>query len=168
MVRRCSRPIVHAVGELAVAFGNLELYVSAAIWQLLGVGDKTLELLGQAITAEMSFDRKVHAVASMYKIRFPSAAQDAALKRLVTRLFQAQDRRNQILHSNWPHPEDEQERWRVKSSAKAKTGLKTKVSVITADDILEVVSDIHEIGQEFAKFALENIQKPMTKTPPPS
>jgi hypothetical protein len=165
---RCSRPIVHAVGEIAVAFGNLELYVSGAIWQLLGISDKTVEQLAQAITAEMSFDRKVHAFASMYKIRFPADATNPDLKKLVARLFEVQDLRNQVLHSNWPEPDDETERLRVKSSAKTKSGLKTSVSAVTADDMFGIVKAIHEVGQDFGKFALQRIQNQLCEPTKPS
>ena len=162
MALKCSHPIIHAVGEIAVAFGNLELFVSLAIWQLLGIGDKTAVQLAHAITAEMSFDRKVHAFASMYKIRFPPDANSSELKQLIARLFEVQDRRNQVLHSNWPEPDDEAERLRVKSSAKAKHGLVTNVSAETADNMFEIVKAIHDVGQDFATFALENIQKKLT------
>jgi len=51
--RECSAPEVHLLGEIVVAFGNLELFLEGAILQLLGADDHTRFLMAQAITAEM-------------------------------------------------------------------------------------------------------------------
>src|ERR1043165_1372483 len=42
------------IGEMAVWFSNLELYLELAIWQLVASGDDTRGQLMQAVTAEMS------------------------------------------------------------------------------------------------------------------
>jgi hypothetical protein len=159
---RCSEPIAHLVGDVAIGFGNLELFVSVAIWQLFGLSDKTAEQLAQAITAEMSFDRKVRAFASMYKIRFPSQAGDSAFQKVLGRLIEAESLRNQVLHSSWPKSEDPDRRLRVKSSAKMKHGLKNTVYTVTPQSLGEVVKTIHDVGLELAEFVLTNIQTPIS------
>lgn len=161
MAARCSKPVVHAVGEIAIAFGNLELFLAVTIWQLLGVADKVVEQLAQAITAEMSFDRKVHALASMYKIRFPADAASAEFEQLLARLFEAQNLRNQVLHSSWPVPGDDGEIIRIKSSAKSRKGLRNRATVVRAKDIVDVVALIHDVGHDLARLGLDKIQKRM-------
>ncbi len=78
-----SAPEIHLIGEIAVGFGNLELYLELGIWQLLAGDDEQTRKLGEAITAEMSFDRKVHAFASLCRLRVPAGSDDTELQALV-------------------------------------------------------------------------------------
>ena len=164
MAPQCSDPIVHGLGEIVIAFGNLELYVSAAIWQMLATDDKVLGQLAQAVTAEMSFDRKLHALSSMFKLRSSSAADNQELATLVTKLNRVQQIRNQVLHSHWPLPRRLDERMRVKSSAKIRRGLQTRAATITAGDIAAMVIEMARVGQEFAIFVHDKIQPPRKNT----
>ena len=158
---RCSNEVAHRLGEIAIRWGNLELFVSATVWQLLAAGDKTIEQMAQAITAEMSFDRKVNAFFSLYKIRFPKEAADPELKALVTALFGAEEKRNQLLHSAWSFSKDGELSGRIKSSARAKRGhgLRNRFNSVDAPTITAVAKEIVEVGQRFVKFSLERIQK---------
>jgi len=117
---QCSRPATHALGDLVVAWGNLEQWVTGGIVQLISGGDATLEQIAFAVCAEMSFDRKVHALYSIYKVRFPTEAENPELRAIVNGLFAMQERRNQMLHSAWILSEDGRIAARLKSSAKAK------------------------------------------------
>src|SRR5687768_8422189 len=113
------------LGEVAMWFGNLEFSVDSAIWELVAASDDDLKRLLQAVTVEMSFDRKVHAFASLFKLRFPDEANDEQLKSIVAELFEAQRKRNAVLHSAWSHSEDGLRR--LKGSAKAKHALRWQV-----------------------------------------
>jgi len=159
-INQCHQPVVHALGETAMFFGNLELWLEAAIWGLLAERDKQRQLMAQAITAEMSFDRKVHAFFSLYKLKYPSEADDTELKSLVAALFAVQDDRNAMLHSAWPFDLNGELLGRVKSSAKAKGkgGLRHVISSAEPDRITAVAKRIATVGQDLGRFCIQRIQ----------
>jgi hypothetical protein len=161
----CKEPVVHLIGEVAVAFGILELYLELAIWQMVAENDEEKRKLGEAITAEMSFDRKVHAFSSMFALHFPSEANDAELKKLVGSLFAAQEKRNQILHSAWSFSDDFEAFTRMKASAKAKKGLVRTISTVEPTELLAVYKQIGQLGQRFGRFAKTRIQDRLAPRP---
>ena len=70
----CPAPEIHLLGEIVAAFGNLELALESTIWELLAPqGDTERFIMAQAVTAEMAFGRKVHALASMFRQKKPSS-----------------------------------------------------------------------------------------------
>jgi len=146
------------IGEIAVGFGNLELYLEAGIWQLLGGKDKATILVAQALTAEMSFDRKAHAFASMYKLRVPNDADSVELKELISELFEVQGERNAILHSAWSRSEAMQALTRMKASAKAKDGLRRRLHRMTPARLQAIRVRIAQVAERFAHFVLANTQ----------
>ena len=145
------------LGEVAMWFGSLEFYVDGAIWELVAVSDDDLKRLLQAVTVEMSFDRKVHAFASLFKLRFPDEANDEELKAIVAALFEAQAKRNAMLHSAWSHSEAGLRR--LKGSAKAKHGLRWQMHTASENELTAVSAEIAEVGQRFSRFALERIHR---------
>jgi hypothetical protein len=157
----CRQPVVHLIGEIAIAFGVLELYLELAIWQMVAENNETKRKLGEAITAEMSFDRKVHAFHSMFALQFPAEANDPHLRELITDLFAAQDKRNQILHSAWSVSHEFGGYTRMKASAKAGKGLRRKLSTVEPDELLAVYRQIGDLGEQFGRFAKERIQDRM-------
>ena len=164
--RRCHQPVVHAVGQVAMWFSNLELWLEGALIQLLASqgGDpaskKELEQIAQAIAVEMSFDRKVHAFYSVYKIKYPAEAEDEELKAIVNDLFAVQDERNSILHSAWSCDENGELTGRLKSSAKASRsrGLRRRMLSAEAEEIFAVARHIADVGQRFGLFCKQRIQ----------
>jgi hypothetical protein len=154
---RCSAPEVHIVGEIVIGFGNLELYLDLGIWQLLSGSDNRTQTLAEAITAEMSFDRKVHAFSSLYKLR--GADGDAAeLQALVKSLFDVQGERNAIVHSAWSYSESLEGFTRMKASAKARRGLQRRLHRMAPGRLEDVRVRIARVGERLARFVLEKIQ----------
>lgn len=134
------------IGAMAVSFADLELSLELAIGQLVASGDENRGQLMQAVTAEMSFDRKVHAFSSLFELKFPDEAEDPELTAIVRELFVARDERNAILHSGLP-------------SANAKHGLKRERYVISPDRLAAIRDHIGEVGQRFARFSMKRIQE---------
>jgi hypothetical protein len=90
------------VGEAAMSFANLEHCLEIAMWQLVIAGDENQQPLVEAITAEMSFDRKVIAFANLFRLRFPNETDDPELQATLDDLFIAYGDRNAILHTMAP------------------------------------------------------------------
>jgi hypothetical protein len=151
------------LGEVAMWFGNLELWVGMAIWQLAAKSDDDLQPFLQAITVEMSFDRKVHAFVSLFKLRFPDQSENEDLKNLVSDLFDAQSKRNAVLHSAWSTSKTDGLQ-RLKGSAKAKHGLQWQVHPASEQELAAVSAEIAETGQKFGRFCIERIQTQLAGT----
>ncbi len=154
----CSAPEIHLIGEIAVGFGNLEFYLESGIWQLLAGDDEQTRKLGEAITAEMSFDRKVHAFASLYRLKVPAGSDDTELKALVKSLFEAQENRNAILHSAWTYSEKWHAFTRMKASAKATRGLRRRMHRMSPERLEAIRYRIAEAGELFGKFVMQRVQ----------
>jgi hypothetical protein len=154
---RCSAPEVHLIGEIAIGFGNLEFYLEGGIWLLLAGDDDATRRLAEAITAEMSFDRKVHAFSSLYKLRVPER-NDSELEALVAVLFKIQDERNGILHSAWLYLDAHTAPLIMKAQAKAKHGLRRRFHRMTSARLEEVRVRIAEAGDRLARFIAERVQ----------
>lgn len=155
---RCSVPEVHLVGEVVIGFGSLEFFLEAGIWQLLAGNDSQARRLAEAITAEMSFDRKVHAFSSLYKLRVPCESDDPQFNSLIKSLFSIQDKRNGIVHAAWTYSEVLQTFTRMKASAKAKQGLRRRIHRMTPRQLEEVRVGIAKVGDKLARFIMERIQ----------
>jgi hypothetical protein len=159
---RCSAPEVHLLGEIVIAFGNLELVLETSIWHLLKVEDDAEGfLMVQALTADMSFAGKVHALGSMFRQR-QLAEAEPELKELIKDLFAAEAERNQLFHSAWSYSDVfEGDLMRMKASVRARRGtLKRSFHRMTAKHIEMTLSRIAEVGQFLLRFTVKYIQAP--------
>lgn len=157
----CPAPEIHLLGEIVVAFGNLELFLEASLWQLLASDDDRERLLmAQTLTAEMSFDRKVHAFVSMFRQKGVPKT-DSELDALRKALFAAQEERNKLLHSAWNYSDALGGSFtRMKASAKAKRGLRRRFHRMPAERIEAALRRIAAVAQSLARFTVEHIQAP--------
>jgi len=158
VLNSCLEPGVHMLGEIVMGFANLELFVEAAIWHLLKGRRKSIDQMSQAVTVEMSFDRKVHAFASMYRLKYPAEADDPELKQLIKDLFTVQDERNALLHSAWSYSEKRPVLHRMKASARANRGLVRKFYVVPPERLEHVRVRIASVGERFGRFMMNRVQ----------
>lgn len=154
----CRAPEMHALGDIVAAFGNLEFFVEVAIWHLLGAEDRKRSLMAQAVTAEMSFDRKVHALASMFREKY-GKVHEKELAAVVKSLFAAQDERNALLHSAWNYSDNFRALVRMKASAKARGGLQRRLHRMTIDRLEAIRRRIAAAGEAISKFTMSHIQE---------
>jgi hypothetical protein len=157
----CSSPVVHLIGEIVVSFQEVEWYIDASIWQMITRDDPCLREVAKAITAEMSFDRKVHALSSIYRLRFPDLIDDT-FTQLIKDLDHIQQLRNGVIHSMWYPSNVPQVFGRMKASAKAKRGFEQTFSSVKASDLSKTLTEIEVVSDRFSQFAIERIQKPIT------
>jgi hypothetical protein len=161
----CSAPEVHLLGEIVVAFGNLEFFLEATICHLLTADDNQERFqMVQAMTTEMSFGRKVHALGSMFRQK-EIANAEPELSGLIKELFDAEIERNQLLHSVWSidSPFGEGSFMRTKASAKAAKGLRRGFHKMPAERIEATLKQIEAAGQSLANFTVKYIQVPEPK-----
>jgi hypothetical protein len=165
VLKSCLEPGVHMLGEIVMGFANLELFVEAAIWHLLKGRRKNIDQMSQAVTVEMSFDRKVHAFATLYTLRYPAEANDPALKQLIKDLFIAQEQRNGLMHSAWSYSERRPALHRMKGSARAGRGLVRMFYVVTPERLEDVRVHIASVGARFGQFTMERVQARKRRRP---
>lgn len=157
----CIDPVVHLIGNIVISFQEVEWYVDASICQMITRDDPCLRQVAQAVTAEMSFDRKVHAFSSIYRLRFPDLI-DETFTQLIKDLDHIQQLRNRVIHSMWYPLNIPQAFGTMKASAKASRGFQQTFAHVNASDLTKVLHEIEEVSDRYSQFAIERIQKPIT------
>ena len=71
-----------AIGRITVAFAELESWLSSFIWALIGPEQH----IGQMVTAEMSFSRKLDLLGSLFQYRCKDTQECNKLKVLVSQI----------------------------------------------------------------------------------
>ena len=163
VISRCPEPAVHILGEIVMGFGNVELFLETGIWHLLKGRGKNPLLLPQAVTAEMSFGRKVHAFFSMYRLKYPSKGGDAEVKELTKELFAAQEQRNAVLRSAWSYSSNPGVLERMKATSKAKHGLNRRMYQMSPARLEDVRVKIASVGNRLLLFLSNNVERQGTR-----
>jgi len=141
-----------AIGRVVEAFSFLEENLRNVITILLDVEPE----IGEIITAEMSFKGLLNLLASLFK--YKSARGDFHVEgeniserfgELLKLCFRAEEERNKIIHSSYIA-----RRYRVKTTAKAKMGLKTSIEEIDADRLLDISDFIGSVGMYVQELPL--------------
>jgi hypothetical protein len=146
MVISLSDEYFKAIGGVSVNFSALELTIHTLIWRFLGD-----EQTGQVITAQLSFKRARGLLRVLATRKLGEAhASVAELDDLLKRAAQAEEQRNQIIHSIWaPHVAREPEGVRVKIVTK-KGKLVFQVESVSPARIGEVAESIGNVALGFA------------------
>lgn len=89
---------VEGLGRISVEFQRLESRLASGIAFLLDPDDA---YLGAIVTAQLSFRVLIDLFAALYHHRFDDPLKDKELAKLLGRCAEAEQRRNQIIHSEW-------------------------------------------------------------------
>lgn len=128
---------------------ELESRLSSFIWSLIGPD----QYVGQMITAEMSFSRKLDLLSSLFQYRCMDTQQHNLIKKLVTRLSNVEQERNTVQHSLWIRQSNNpSEALRLKITAKRKHGLKHAKEVITSQPLELFEKELQETVSALASF----------------
>ena len=138
-----------AIGKCTVTFAELESWLSSFAWALIGSDQH----LGQIVTAEMSFSRKLDLVSSLFKHRCPDTAARDALGVLIARMCELEQRRNTVQHSLWiRQSEDPELATRLKITAKRKHGLAHAREEVTPEPLELLSNDLQAAVSAFSTF----------------
>jgi hypothetical protein len=144
-----------AVGRIAIWFSALEDEITHTISHILRLEETTADIL----TVELSFKNKVHLLASLVRARYDlstsigSSTLDEYLSELVARTFEAEQFRNQIMHSSWIGPflrDGRAERRKI--TAKASRGHFVASEEVDAAYLLDIADFIACIMMEVETF----------------
>lgn len=139
-----------ALGRVIVSFSFLERSLSNVITLFLGVENA----VGEVVVSEMSFKNLVNLFSSLLRLResqdlFGSDGESALgrVAELVALSFRAEQRRNQIIHSGYAL-----NRFRIKTTAKAKHGLRKDLEELSPAKILDVSDFITSVAMSIEEF----------------
>lgn len=112
--------VILEIGRVSVNFSNLELLVSAFISKLASDDPK----IGAIIASEMSFRNLLNAFSSLYQYKIKDVNLVNKLNEIIKLLGNAEEKRNQLIHSTYASPHGEDKMVRIKITAKQNKGLK--------------------------------------------
>lgn len=140
------------LGQLVVAFQQLEQNLAYTGYLLMG-GDRRVV---ECATAEMSFDRLIHFVGSLFKLRIEQFGQrrdDTAdlLTAAIGKANIARDVRNRLVHAQWGFDKD-LNFVMEKIEAKAKHGLRSVVLNNQPDELVDAIGRIQEANTALMDF----------------
>lgn len=159
---RCPEPEVHFLGEVVVAFGTLEFALEVSIWQLLKTEHREQYQMAQALTAVMSFKNKAQAFAAMFREKGIASAE-SELQGLTGKLFDAEEERNQLIHSAW-HRWEGRDVVRMKASINKKKGLRRRLHRMPPERIETTLNKISAAAESLGQFTIKYIQPPREET----
>jgi len=90
-------PYLCIIGQLLVEWGWLEYRISEAIWHMLGIKRRT----GRMLTAHTDIRGLCKALMSLAKHRIPDPKTSEDIQRLVGRIMEKINQRNQVVHGIW-------------------------------------------------------------------
>jgi hypothetical protein len=129
-----SRSVTEALGEVVNGFEQLDDQVSTAIAFLLRRGEQ----VGRIVTAGLSFRVKVNLLRVLFAHERPDSQHLVELQDLTAACLQAEDRRNQFIHSTWHPAPDGLGMTRIKHTARGKHGLRTDAEALAPDQVDEL------------------------------
>ena len=137
------------IGRSTVAFADLEIWLSFFAWALIGPDQH----VGQIVTAEMSFSRKLDLVSSLFAHRSKDIVARKELQGLLGRLAELEQRRNTVQHSMWVRQStDPSVATRLKITAKRKHGLKHAREEVSAEPLRLLNRDLQAALSDFSTF----------------
>jgi hypothetical protein len=112
--------IEHAIGDIIIAFEELDDAVVAAISEIINRGDDVARI----ITSQLSFHNKVEMFGALVKHDRPGSYLAGIIDDLCAGCLSIEVERNKIVHSKWHRHFDKPGIQRSKYTARLKNGLK--------------------------------------------
>jgi hypothetical protein len=126
----------------------LESAISSFVWGMIN----TDQMLGQMITAELSFRNLVGLLSSIYKHRINDEERITELERLLNRALYAEEQRNIIAHSSWGVGDKAETITRFKTTAKKARGLIHQFEQMTVEDLDKIADLVGDVAVEIQLF----------------
>lgn len=120
MEPQSGQSIEHAIGDVIIAFEELDDAISFAISGILNRGDE----IGRIVTSQLSFRAKVDMFGALVKRDRPKSILAELIDELCAGCLSVEEERNKIVHSKWRREFDEPGMRRSKFTARVKHGLK--------------------------------------------
>lgn len=154
-----------AIGQITLNFSMLQWSISYFIWLLIGNNEVSVEqqTLGETITAQLSFQRLLDLLSSLFRHRTTNPEVIEELDALLTRASQARDKRNLVIHSYWVAASSVETIIRCKTTAKQRQGLKHQSEQMGAEDLNDIADFIEEVAYDIQRFAIRMYERHFNK-----
>ena len=147
-----------AIGKITIAFAELESWLSSFIWALMVPFSE--QHIGQMVTAEMSFSKKLDLLVSLFQYRCKDIQERETLKTLIKKMADLEQQRNTVQHSLWINQSDNPEEvTRLKITAKRKHGLSHAKEVWTSQQLEELAQKLQVEVSELSSFMVTFLAK---------
>jgi hypothetical protein len=142
------------LGRISVEFQRLESRLASGIAFLLDPDDA---YLGAIVTAQLSFRVLIDLFAAPYHHRFDDPLKDKELGKLLGRCAEAENRRNQIIHSEWT-PDYKTGKDAVRTKYTARKELRKQEEYLSEADLRKIADDLSALHKEFARSWLVRLR----------
>lgn len=136
-----------ALGQVVVSFNELEFALKLYIFVLLGMNYE----LGEVVTSQLSFRNLVDVFGSLCRYRGGESEMEPELRKLCAKLAQVEEKRNQLIHSEWSGDFDGAV-MRSKTTARARRGRKVQIEYLKREDWKDFFSCISETDEALNTF----------------
>lgn len=136
------------IGDITVSFAMLESQLQTLAQSLLGAGQRR----GQIVTAELSFKALRALTVSLYLERNEEDEYLEEFRSLIKRAADAEEKRNQIVHSVWGAGNGPLSITRIKTTAKEKHGIRFHFEDVSAGDLAEFAAEIKALAGDLLQF----------------
>ena len=144
-----------AIGRMCIAFSSLEGQLKFMVGKLVGID----QIVGQIITAELSFRNILNLLGSLYKHRTNDNDFRKKVDDLLKNISNLEQNRNSLIHSTYGLTKDPETIARFKNTARMKHGLKNNFDIITIEQIDHLVVEIENANSEVINLFLEYAEK---------
>lgn len=145
---------LRAIGQITVNFALLESTICFFVWGIISAD----QMLGQIITAELSFRNLIALLSSLYKYRINDEGRLAELQKVLNRALYVEERRNIITHSVWAAGATPETITRFKTTAKKSKGLTHQFEQMTVQDLEKIADLAAEVATDIQTFLFDNYE----------
>ena len=150
-----SRELLAALGELVVAFSQLEASLHDSIWFLSGSSDQSATIL----THGMSYRVLIDKFCALYSIRWPGSPDAKAILDFGGTLGALGEERNTMIHSFWLVDHSSGYNQRVRRSVHRLRGLSDKVTNVTPEQIAALTDRIEQADNKLIEFVMRFLRQ---------
>jgi hypothetical protein len=122
---------VKHLGECVIQFQRIEDALSICIGRLIGRN----RLIGDIVTAEMSYRAKISVFAALFQHKLKSKLLPTDVAQLIGRLHWAEEQRNTLVHSMWDASESRPHSVRRQKKAIRKKTFSLTTEHVTPEDL---------------------------------
>ncbi|QKC89678.1 hypothetical protein EB230_15620 [Mesorhizobium sp. NZP2234] len=146
--RNLPKEYLEAIGMACTCYAQTEDHIQMAIAGLLGVDME----IGWAVTTHMTLPLRESVLKSLTDIKFDDLSDVEEFDRLLAKVSEAANKRNQIVHHMWCIDEDTKEVFQVRAQARARVNV--DVMPVSLEAIRADAGFIYNAGIELFRFIM--------------
>ena len=134
-----------SIGKAVVKFSVLELYLDLLLCNALFKKPHEESPKGFMVISEMSFKQKIYLFKSLLLLGLKDKTQINKIKEFGKRLFEAEEKRNILLHSTWAIPQLNNPSIAGRLKITSKEGIKYQWETLTLKDLRGYINNFDNL-----------------------